>query len=263
MVRIMNDKMYFNELMSDYEDMLIQQKKELTRLPPGDLGMRVRNSQSGNVQYCHYIDGKRIGITRNHALVNKLARKKFLETSIKRIENNYECLKRFIDKYEDVDEADIIDRFPPHYASLMNQNLAAWNEKKRLWLAEEYEQSNFEPDMKMHVTTSGLHVRSKSEVIIAEKLDYYKIPYRYEEMLYIGGRSFAPDFTILTREGIKYWEHCGLVNDRNYMSRHKWKMAVYETAGIVPWQNLIVTYDDENGNINTKIINAEIVSKLL
>ena len=40
-------------------------------------------------------------------------------------------------------------------------------------------------------------------------------------------------------------------------------MNMYERAGIVPWKNLIVTYDDEYGGIDTRIIEAEIRNKLL
>lgn len=260
---IMNEKMYFEEVLINYETMLHRQKKELNSMPEGELGMRVGRSKNSSIQYRHYKDGKSFGITKNHELVKKLARKKFLETSIKNIENNYIHLKAFIDKYEEVDEVHIIDSFPPHYSKLMNSNEAEWNEKKRSWLDEKYERSTYNPYGKTHVTASGLHVRSKSELIIAEKLDYYKIPYRYEAMIYIKNHPFAPDFTILTKQGIKYWEHCGLVNDLEYMRRHKWKMVMYESVGIVPWENLIVTYDDSDGNINTRIINAEIENKLL
>lgn len=62
---------------------------------------------------------------------------------------------------------------------------------------------------------------------------------------------------------MKYWEHCGRTDDVPYMKRHKWKLAIYEKAGIVPWRNLIVTYDDENGGMNSRILEAEIAYKLL
>ncbi|MCI8609744.1 MAG: hypothetical protein HFE73_08885 [Firmicutes bacterium] len=47
------------------------------------------------------------------------------------------------------------------------------------------------------------------------------------------------------------------------MERHKWKLSMYEKAGIVPWKNLIITYNDSQGNINMKIVESEIVNKLL
>ena len=46
------------------------------------------------------------------------------------------------------------------------------------------------------------------------------------------------------------------------MSHHKWKMDIYEEAGIVTWKNLIVTYDSENGMLDLGIIESEIVNKV-
>lgn len=38
---------------------------------------------------------------------------------------------------------------------------------------------------------------------------------------------------------------------------------MYEKAGIVPWDNLIVTYDGADGNLNLAIVESEIKNKLL
>ena len=128
---------------------------------------------------------------------------------------------------------------------------------------ETFIQSTYKPEEKDQTTARGLKVRSKSEVIISEKLDIYDVPYRYEEIIYIGGRRYAPDFTILTPNGLIYWEHCGRTHDPEYMRKHKWRIAAYESVGIVPWKNLIVTYDDEDGGIDSRIIESEIINKLL
>ena len=47
------------------------------------------------------------------------------------------------------------------------------------------------------------------------------------------------------------------------MKHHKWKLSMYERAGIVPWKNLIVTYDDDFGNLNIARIESEITTRLL
>ena len=60
-----------------------------------------------------------------------------------------------------------------------------------------------------------------------------------------------------------YWEHCGLPHDENYLRRHKWKLSMYEKAGIVSWDNLIVTYGDCNANVDMRIVESEIVNKLM
>ncbi len=44
---------------------------------------------------------------------------------------------------------------------------------------------------------------------------------------------------------------------------YKWKMDLYESAGIVPWKNLIVTYEDENGFINLAVMEAQLKAMLL
>ncbi len=257
-----NDKAlpYFRELLAYHEFLKERQERELAELPPGSLGMRCDGAET---QYCRYLGGKRQGITKDAVLTEKLARKKFLEKSLSRISGNIGCLNKLLEKYEDIDEAGIIREFPPQYAALMDRKAAEWLKYRNLWASEDYERSTYAPWEKDHVTAKGLRVRSKSEVIIAERLDFYGIAYRYEQMIFIERYAFAPDFTILTSEGVKYWEHAGCVNDREYMRRHNWKVNMYSRGGIVPWKNLIITYDDENGRFDSRIIEAEIANKLL
>lgn len=62
----------------------------------------------------------------------------------------------------------------------------------------------------------------------------------------VGKYAFAPDFTILLHEAdCFYWEHCGMTSNEKYMKHHKLKMGMYETSGIVPWKNLIITYSNK------------------
>ena len=46
-------------------------------------------------------------------------------------------------------------------------------------------------------------------------------------------------------------------------AHQKGKKEVYEKAGKKKKKNLIVTYDDEDGNINVGIIESEIKNKLI
>lgn len=48
-----------------------------------------------------------------------------------------------------------------------------------------------------------------------------------------------------------------------YWAHHKWKLEEYENAGIVPWDNLIVTYGDENANIDVRCIDSIIYNRLM
>lgn len=250
----------FERLLEQHEQLRKRQRSELQRMPKGSLNIR---KGKGRVYYYHCIDGRRRGITSNQDLAFSLARKKYLNISLKLIERNIHSLISLVENYHDLIPEYIIGKLPHNFQALPQKIYLPYDRKRDAWMDKPYEQSDYHCVEKDHVTAQGLWVRSKSEVIIAEKLDAYHVPYRYEQMLYIEQYHFAPDFTILTQDGLKYWEHCGLVNDKAYMRKHHWKMSLYGRAGIVPWKNLIVTYDDENGGLDSRIIESEIVNKLL
>ena len=134
------------------------------------------------------------------------------------------------------------------------------------WAKEPFEQSTYNLKGRKHLTSAGFRVRSKSEQHIVEQLVNYGIPFRYEQVLHIGQDRFAPDFTFRDRYlELFRWEHAGMMNDPFYCARHKEKMLRMEDAGIVPWKNLIVTYDvDDSINIMMikSIIENEIIPRL-
>jgi len=73
-------------------------------------------------------------------------------------------------------------------------------------------------------------------------------------VIQFGNLTFAPDFTFRGRDlHLFYWEHAGMMDDGFYRIRHKRKIEYMENCGIVPWKNLIITYD-VNGGINVPLI---------
>ena len=123
-------------------------------------------------------------------------------------------------------------------------------------------------EYKIHKTLKGDLVRSKSEVIIANMLYNYEkegdIEYKYEEKVVLKDNSVKlPDFTIKTDLGDTwYWEHCGMMNDIKYKMDWEAKKKEYEENGIIEGKNLIVTYDDEKGGIDTTKI-EELIKQYL
>jgi ATP-dependent exoDNAse (exonuclease V) alpha subunit len=105
----------------------------------------------------------------------------------------------------------------------------------------------------IHKTLRNEFVRSKSEVIIANMLTENKVSYEYEKELVIDGIKKIPDFTIEDAEsGITwYWEHCGMIHDTAYLKHWEEKKAFYAAHGIEEGKNLIITYDNKNGGIDS------------
>jgi ATP-dependent exoDNAse (exonuclease V) alpha subunit len=123
----------------------------------------------------------------------------------------------------------------------------------------------------IHRTLRGEAVRSKSEVIIADRLASHNIDYSYEKELTMGGLTRSPDFTIEDADsGITYfWEHCGLLHKPDYEARWQAKLAWYRNNGVLPHSEgggsrgtLIITRDQENGGISSQEI-EQIVTQVI
>lgn len=204
-------------------------------------------------------------INRNPEIIKQLARKKYLETKVGLLDHNIDVIRKASAEFCDISPEHILQSLPRSYRQLPQDIFfQSADDALSSWEQEPYKQSSYMPERKIHMTSKGIYVRSKSEVLIAEKLYEAQVQFRYEQTLTIGKYEFSPDFTALSKSGkIFYWEHCGMPGNRDYMKHHKWKMEMYESVDIVPWKNLIVTYDNENGTIDLGIIESEIRNKLL
>lgn len=111
------------------------------------------------------------------------------------------------------------------------------------WINEKYEKSENYPEGLKFKTRSGLMVRSKSEMEIANELDYYGIPFRYECKTIIGDIVFYPDFTLLNKSTLEIviWEHFGMLDDPAYIDGVTSKLNCFFKNGFVPGRNLIIT----------------------
>ena len=113
----------------------------------------------------------------------------------------------------------------------------------------------------IQVSEKGEFMISKSEVIIADKLHYNKIPYVYEaEITDDRGIAIHPDFTIEDDDtGITYyWEHLGLLIKDDYRSSWRRKQEWYKRNDILDYnenpdadKQLITTRDKPDGGIDS------------
>ena len=249
-------KLLLADLKKRYEDANVEYEK----CPRGRI---CQENRSGKLMTFHVYEEngkrKRSVINGETQLMAQLATKRYLEEEIEILTKDIAAIERFVATYIEPTPERIIERLPNKYKA-MAEDCFFYRQR---WTTEPYEQSTYKPEEKVQVTSRGLKVRTKSEVVLAEMLDAAGITYRYEQMINIEGFSFAPDFTILTKEGIVYWEHAGKIHEEHYRNRHKWKLSMYEKVGIVSWENLIVTYDNAKGGLDTRIIRSEIENKLL
>jgi hypothetical protein len=89
----------------------------------------------------------------------------------------------------------------------------------------------------IHISANGTPMASKNEVIIAGLLDRlvpgqwsYEEPFRGKD-----GREVLPDFTISVGNRNVYWEHAGMLDDRDYADKWEKKKEWYLDNGLLPF----------------------------
>jgi hypothetical protein len=109
----------------------------------------------------------------------------------------------------------------------------------------------------IHKTEKGHMVRSKSELVIANKLFQLGIPYGYELPFQIPslGKRFWPDFRFTDPSGDTIlWEHLGMLHKDEYRESWERKLKIYKENGFVEEENLFTTRDDERGGFDSTVV---------
>ncbi|WP_129717517.1 ATP-dependent RecD-like DNA helicase [Pedobacter sp. SYP-B3415] len=123
----------------------------------------------------------------------------------------------------------------------------------------------------IHQASDGKMLRSKSELLIYQRLIDKKLNPLYEKKLTIKEVEKLPDFTIENDDTgeVYYWEHCGMLYDKEYKQRWEEKYQWYRENDILPFEEgggengtLIITEDKafeiEDGTIRGAVSVKEI-----
>lgn len=215
--------------------LLRRYQSQLNRLPSYNM---ICKSSRGKKYY--YItdpasSAQRYVSMEEQALIGSIKLRHFLEAAAKILESNISRQEKMLKGYRPYDLDSINERLPAVYK--IEQTCKDNAESK---------------DKLTHRTSFGLHVRSKSEALIAEALHAEGIPFQYELPLWLRSDKpvlLRPDFTIMTPSPV-YWEHMGMVGNADYLSSALKKPRLYCSNGITIPDKLIVTMDTADGAID-------------
>jgi exodeoxyribonuclease V alpha subunit len=116
----------------------------------------------------------------------------------------------------------------------------------------------------IHRTSTGVLVRTKSEVIVADILTKLGLTYDYEKRLPSKENLSdfrLPDFTVYYEGDIWYWEHLGMLSIPSYRASWDRKKIWYEENGF--WNQVVTSEDGDDGSINAAVIEATARKKIL
>lgn len=138
------------------------------------------------------------------------------------------------------------------------------------WKEESYEVYNRWDDVKTEFYTSdGIRVRSKSELLIADELTRYGVPYKYEcpLELFDGGQKkvFRPDFKALNCRTCKEFilEHLGMMDNTGYYNTNLKKLDIYERNGYLLGVNLLIFHETSDTPLNISAVRKYIEEYLI
>lgn len=248
-----------------YERMLKEQKRlkneiqsvqsQLQSLPDGKL-ICARNQN----RYKWYVSDGHTKVylpKKNQQLAEQLAAKKYLSA----LQNDLLLEKKAIDSYlrnyhSDTQKAHQLLTDESEYQKLLAPYFKPKSHKINEWITCPYDTNTKYPEQLVHKTSSGHHVRSKSEAMIATFLYMNKIPFRYECALHLDQNVFYPDFTIKHPKtgATYYWEHFGMMDDPTYYRSAYNKMQFFNSYGIVPSIQLIITFETQKHPLSTELV---------
>ena len=254
-------------MISAMETRIADIEKELAGMPDGALSTEIRHGKPTYVLNTKDGDKRvRRSLSKEPQMILAILRRESLQSDLKKFQANLAAIKAAADVYQETGGmetiSELLEQWPDANDLLAGDSLM--DPHGRLWMQQPYKQFSGYPEAKRQRTRNGLAVRSKSELLIAERLYDYHVPFRYEQVLEFGSMTLAPDFTIRRADGkLLYWEHMGIMQQRSYRDNQVHKIQVYADNNIVPWDNLIITFDDASGRVDMREIDSRIRNRIL
>lgn len=229
------------------EKQITKIKAELATLPSGNL-ICSRNYTRFK-WYCTNGSHRTYIPKKDRPLAEQLARKKYLTLRLRDLLNEQHAISAYLNHHQfPTNQAEELLTNSSEFQNLLKPYFKPLSHKLSEWASAPYERSTKYPEQLIHKSISGNILRSKSEAMIDTLLYIHKVPFHYEEALYLGETILFPDFTIMhpVTGVIYYWEHFGMIDSPNYAQSTFSKLQLYTSYEIYPSIQLIITFETKS-----------------
>ena len=242
-------------------EMISRINNTLSRLPAGKL----RIKDGDRPHYYHVTPNSRSGgdyiKASNRELAVQLAQRDYLTRTLRAAECELDVISRFEERHLLFQPESVYETLKPCRQALVDPINLSDSEFAKRWAAEPYDGKSFAPDDPTFYSPRDERMRSKSEVLISNILTDLGVPYRYEAPLTLkNGKTIYPDFTILRIRSRKvcYFEHCGRMDDSDYLHRFIKREQQYITNGLIPGRDVFMSFESANDPLNTLSLREEL-----
>ncbi len=217
------------------------------------------------------VNGKYLG-QKEICTTRELARKYRNEKYLKAVNKEIDMLSQCLDNMKTIQDSgvdsvwgklpDAVKAFNEPPSGTDEEYAARW-QKQKVYREYRLKKTAFK-------TLRGEYVQSKSELIIADRLNNAGVPYIYTMNVNLHTeREYSyvqqPDFTVLNKRTgqVFFWEHLGMMDNRNYVAKNIHKIVEYGRAGYFPGKKLLLTFESTDCALNVEYVERIIKEFLL
>lgn len=259
-----------NARLASLKTVIKLKKQHPLTAPAGSI--RIVKGKSGPLYYLITKSGDTLGkyLRKNDfPVAQKIIQADYEKKVLPALEKEAALLEKLQDFYKERSSVALYEKLSAGRKSVVEPFTLSDSQFAAQWQSVVYSGKGFAPGSSEMYTSSGLRVRSKSEVIIAEALTRNGIPFRYEYPVTIrngpdGYTDFHPDFYCLNlRTRTEFiWEHFGMMNAPDYVSQTVKKISLYEKNGWFPGKNAVFTFESAEDPLNARRVD-KIISEYL
>lgn len=230
-------------------------EERLTSFPDGRL---VVEKHKGGTHFILIVNGqnKRYLSRKDNRLIEQLTQKEYIAKALRKARSEMKVLMKTLRSYPDTVIEDVFESLPEERKKYVKSLVPGDDQYAAKWLAGPFKPKPFKKGSPEFYTLKGERVRSKSEVIIADRLFIKGIPYKYECPLKAGKDVIHPDFTILRMSDreIIYHEHCGKMSDPEYTKDIPDRVNKYARNGIFQGDRLFYSFESADYPLDVKLL---------
>lgn len=213
--------------------------------------------------------GSKERILRNseETLKEKILQRKYLESVADSLRKELKVLRKTAKEYPKVIVEEVYEQLPEEFKKHVTPIVPTDSMYASRWMERPYTHKQISDDVPFFKTMNGERVRSKSEVIIADRLSLNSVPYKYEcpLVLQIDDEliTIHPDFTLLRMSDRKvlYFEHCGMMDNEEYADELVKRINQYSRAGIILGDRLFLMFETSKTPLDVRVLDNLINSR--
>ena len=246
---------------------LTELKVKIARSPLGYLRIAKKRNKYQYYQVRQKGDTKGVYLRRNKdSVAAKLAQKDYNIRLAEELAGQLKVIDRFLEDFKPGKVGQIYNSLHPERQKMVTPLFPDVEKFADDWQNMPYIRKEFAPGAAEYYTAKGERVRSKSEIMIADALNRYGVPYRYEYPVRVEGLGLVhPDFNCLNKRTRReyFWEHNGMMGNADYSGYAVNRIEKYMLAGFWPGRNLILTFETEAVPLTAAMIELQIKKDLL